>query len=129
MIIGHPRKTKKIEVHEPLKLIDYDIKRVMNTELLWIIVDEGLNWERQFKSSHNKSHGGLESLKRLKNILPQSSLSNVYRVPVESHMRYADIIWGSPSNSKIESLQRLQGGAISMIHASRIKEATGHDIS
>ena len=41
MIIGHPRKTKKIEVHEESKLNDYDIKRVTNTKSLWIIVDEG----------------------------------------------------------------------------------------
>ena len=108
MIIGHPRKIHKIEVHEPLRLNDYDIRRVTNTKSLGIIVDEGLNWERQYKTVHNKSRGGLQSLRRLKNILPQSSLSNVYRALIESHIRYADVIWGSLSNTKIEFLQRLQ---------------------
>ena len=45
MIIGHPRKINKIEVHEPLRLNDSDIKRVTNIKSLGIIVDEGLNWE------------------------------------------------------------------------------------
>ena len=66
MIIGHPRKTNKAEVHEPSKLNDYDIKRVTNTKSLGTIVDEGLNWEGQFKTVHNENCGGLESLKRLK---------------------------------------------------------------
>ena len=35
---------------------------------------------------------------------------------------YADVIWGNLSNSKIESLQRLQGRAISMFHGARIKD-------
>ena len=66
MIIGHPRKINKIEVHEPVRLNDSDLKRVMNTKSLGIIVDEGLNWERQYKTVHNKSRGGLQSLRRLK---------------------------------------------------------------
>ena len=66
MIIGHPRKINKIEVHEPLRLNDSDLKQVMNTKSLGIIVDEGLNWERQYKTVHNKSRGGLQSLRRLK---------------------------------------------------------------
>ena len=37
-------------------------------------------------------------------------------------MRYADVIWGSLSNSKKESLQRLQDRAAAMIHTSRIKD-------
>ena len=86
MIIGNPRKINKIEVHESLRLNDSDIKRVMNTNSLGIIVDEGLNWERQYKTVHNKSRRGLLSLRRLKSILPQSSLSNVYRALVESHI-------------------------------------------
>ena len=97
-------------------------KRVANTKSLGIIVDEGLNWEQEFKTVYNKSRGGLESLKSLKNVLSQALLSYVYRVLVESNIRYADVIWGTLSNSKIESLQSLQDRAISMTHGARIKD-------
>ena len=100
----------------------YETKRVKNTKSLGIIVDEGLNWERQYKTVHNKSCRGLQSLRRLKSILPQSSLNNVFRALVESHIRYADVIWGRLSNTRIESLQRLQDTAVSMIHTSRKKD-------
>ena len=95
MIIEHPLKTNIIEVHEQMRMNGLEIKRVANTKSLGIIVDEGLNWEQQFKTVYNKSRGGLESLKRLKNILFQSSLSNIYRALFESNIWYADVIWGN----------------------------------
>ena len=100
MIIGHPRNINKFEVHQPLRLNDSDIQQVTNTKSLRVIVDEGLNWGRQYKTVHNRGRGGLQSLRRLKSILPQCSLSNVYRALLESHMWYTDVIWGSLSNSK-----------------------------
>ena len=49
--------------------------------------------------------------------------------PVESHMRYADVIWGSLSTSRKESLQRLQDRAIFIIETSRIKQVNGQIVS
>ena len=128
MIIGHPRRTNKVEIHETLRLNGADIKRVKKTKSLGVIVDEGLNWEEQFKTIKRKVSGGLTSLKKLKNILPQSQLSNVYRALVESHMRYADVIWGSLTHSKKESLQRLQDRAIFIIETARIKDKWSNNL-
>ena len=99
-MIGHPRRTNKVEIHETLRLNGSDIMRVKKTKSLGVVVDEGLNWGEQFRTVKGKVHGGLTSLKKLKNILPQSQLSNVYRALVKSHMRYADVIWGRLSNTK-----------------------------
>ena len=66
MITGHPWKINKIEEHETLRPNDSDTKQVTNTKLRGIIVCEGLNWERQYMSVHNKSRGDLQSLRRLK---------------------------------------------------------------
>ena len=123
MFIGHPNRTNKITEQEKLKLNGSEIKRVKKTKSLGVIIDQGLNWEDQFKAIKAKVRGGLASLKTLKNIVSQSQLSNVYRVLVESHIRYADVIWGSVSNSKMESsLQRFQDRAISIIGTARIKD-------
>ena len=84
-----------------------------------------LNCERQFKIVDYKSFKGLESLEKLKSILPKYYLSNLHQALLESLMRYADVIWGILSNSKIESLQYLQERVISMIDASRIKAQLG----
>ena len=129
MIIGHPRRSNAVEIHETLGLNDSDIKRVKKAKSLGVIVDEGLNWEGQLKTVKGKVNGGLTSLKTLQNILPQSQLSNVCHALVESHIRYADVIWGRLSNTKKESLQRLQDRTISIIEISisRIKDECSHN--
>ncbi len=95
MIIGHPRRTNKLAVPEVLNLNDSEIKRVVKAKSLGVIVDQGLNWDEQFNKVKGKVSGGLKSLKKLKNLIPQTQLDNVYRALVESHLRYANVIWGS----------------------------------
>ena len=42
----------------------------------------------------------------------------------ESHLRYADVVWGSLSNTKLTALQRLQNRAfVDIIQASNIKDS------
>ena len=67
--------------------------------------------------------GGLAAMKKLKDILPRSMLFQVYKALVESHLRYADVVWGSLSNTKISALQRLQNRAFDIIEASKIKDS------
>ena len=93
MIIGHPRKAKGTNTPIGLTLSNTEIKRVSSTKSLGVIVDENLNWDEQFQTVKNKICGGLVSLKKLKNILPQSKLGSVYYAIVESQLRYADVIW------------------------------------
>ena len=94
MIIGHPRRTNKVEILQPLHLNDSEIKRVTKTKSLGVMVDEGLNWEDQFNKVKGKINGGLQSLKKLTNLTSQSQLDHVYRALIESHLRYANVIWG-----------------------------------
>ena len=62
-------------------------------------------------------------MKKRKDILPRSMLFQVYKALVESHLRYADVVWGSLSNTKISALQRLQNRAFDIIEASKIKDS------
>ena len=73
-------------------------------------------------SVKSKICGGLASLKELKNILPQSHLCSVYYAIVESHLRYANVIWGSLPARKIETPQRLQNRPQLIIETARVKD-------
>ena len=86
---------KKIETSKPLNLNDSEIKRVAKTKSLGVMFDEGLNWDDQFSKVKGKISGGLKLLKKMKNLISQSQLDHVYRVLIESHLRYANVIWGS----------------------------------
>ena len=74
MIIGHLTKAKCTNAPTGLELGNKEIKRVFNTKSLGVMVDEYLNWDGQLKSAKSNICGGLVSLKKLKNILPQSRL-------------------------------------------------------
>ena len=102
MVIGHPRMVNKVEISEPLNLNDSEIKRAAKTKSLGVIVDERLNLDDQFNKVKGKVSCGLKSLKKLQNLPSQSQLDHVYRALVESHLRYANVIWGSLPKNKIE---------------------------
>ena len=72
--------------------------------------------------------GGLASIRKLKNILPQSQLLNVYQALVESHLRYANVIWGALSDTKIGTLQKYQNRALDLIESSKVKDAWNKDL-
>ena len=81
-----------------------------------------LNWDSQFSKVKGKMSGGLRSLRKLKNLIPQSQLDHVYRALVESHLQNANVIWGSLPKSKLNTLQRLQDRARSIIDNARQKD-------
>ena len=91
------------------------------------MVDDYLNWDEQFKIGKSKICGGLASLKKLKNILPQSKLGSIYYAIAKSHLRCADVIWGSFPTRKIETLQRLQNRAQLIIESARVKDNLSYD--
>ena len=57
MFIGHPNRTNKLTEQEELKLNGSEIKRVKNTKSLGVIIDQGINWEDQFKAIKAKVRG------------------------------------------------------------------------
>ena len=61
-------------------------------------------------------------MKKLKDVLPQSKLCDVYHALFESHLCYGNVVWGSISSSELQALQRLQNRALSIIERARFKD-------
>ena len=99
-----------------------EIKSADNVKSLGKIIDVKLNWNDHFKLLKGKLAAGLLSLKKVKNILPQSKLCSVYQALVESHILYADIVWGNLPETKLHTLQRFQDRTLSIIKNARIKD-------
>ena len=98
------------------------IKRAQKVKYLGITVVENLTWNEQYKNLKGTIKNALSSLWKLKNILPQSQLDQVYKALLESHLRYCDKLWGELSNTKLDHLQRLQNRARTLIEGSRLKD-------
>ena len=86
-----------------------------------------LNWDDQFNKVKEKVSCGLKSLKILQNFLSQSQLDHVYRALVESHMRYANVISGSLPKTKLNTPQRLQDRARSIIDKAGLQDSWSHN--
>ena len=72
--------------------------------------------------------GGLAALRKLKNILPQSKLLDVYRALVESHLRYINVVWGALPSTKLSTLQKYKNRAFNLIESSKIKGAYNRNV-
>ena len=123
MVIGHRRKLNRVDNElSNLVLNNEVIKRVDKVKYLGINIDESLNWEEQYKTVKNKLKGGISSLRKLKDILPQRKLEQVYKALFESHLRYCDIVWNTLSNTNLTNLQRLQIMARKLIENAKYKD-------
>ena len=74
MVIDHPRRQSIFPELAPFYLDPTRIKQVHKTKYLGLTVDDNLCWDEQYKSVKGKIVGGLASIRKLKNILPQSQL-------------------------------------------------------
>ena len=124
MVIGHRRQLNKIGNDLPdLFLNNEVIKRVDKTKYLGINIDEeSLHWKEQYKGIKNMLKWGLSSLRKLRNVLPQRKLDQVYKALFESHLRYGNIVWSTLSNTKLSQLQRLQTRAKKLITNAKYKD-------
>ena len=84
------------------------------------MVDENLRWNEQYKNLKGKIKNALSSLWKLKNILPQSKLDQVYKALLESLLRYSDELWGKLSSTRLDHPQRLKNRARTLIEGSRL---------
>ena len=78
MVVGHKRQTNRIQGPLEVNINGGPIKRVKKVKYLGITVDENLTWNEQHKNLKGKIKNALSSLRKLKNILPQSKLDQVY---------------------------------------------------
>ena len=85
-------------------------------------IDESINWEEQHNTVKNKLKGAISSLRKLKDIIPQRKLEQVYTALFESHLCYSDIVWNALSDTKLSQLQRLQIQARKLMENAKYKD-------
>ena len=79
MVVGHRRKLNRVGNELPNLLNNEVIKRVEKIKYLGINIDKSFSWEEQYKTVKKKLKGGISFLRKLKDILPQRKLEQVYK--------------------------------------------------
>ena len=101
MFLGNDKQLSKISEIGNIKIDKDEIKRVNKTTYLGLTIEESLSLNQQYKIVKGKLKGGLNSIRKLREILPQSQLCLVYQALVESHLRYGKLIWGHLPEEKL----------------------------
>ena len=99
MVISRSRHHNILNELKEIKVNQEIIGRVTKTKYIGLNIGEYLSWNDQYKKVKDKVKGGLSSLQRLEDILPQSKLAAVYWALIESHLRHGNIIWSCISDS------------------------------
>ena len=125
MLIGHPKQLNKAKGFPDLDVYDKKLCRAQKTKYLGVRRKHELERTTQNRKAKDKKR--FRGVFKLKNILSQKKLATVYRALIESHLRYCSVIWGCLSNTKLESLQRLQNRARRLIECARHKDGWVYD--
>ena len=94
---------------------------VEKAKYLGVQLDQHLIWDEYVRFVCAKVSRAFGFLKYAKKLLPQETLSHIYRGIVEPYFRYCSSVWGSCGKDKLLALQKLQN------RAARILTNSGYD--
>ena len=125
MVVGSRSNLKKIfdkKAQPPTFVIDdSQIEVVEKAKYLGVQLDQHLVLDEHVRNVCTKVSRDLGFLKYAKKLLPQETLSHIYRGIVEPYFRYCSSVWGSCGETRLVTLQKLQN------RAARIVTSSGYD--
>ena len=115
MIAGSRQRISKIEGDPQVKLGNCNIKRVKETKTLDVIIDDQLKWNAHIDNVVTKVSKAIGMIRRMKNVVPQSTLISVYNAIVQPHFDYCSLVWDIANVYSLEKLQKMQNRAARVI--------------
>ena len=119
MVVGSRPNLKKIsdkKLQPPTFVIDdSQIEIVEKAKYLGVQLDQHLVWDEHARYVCTKVSRALGFLKYAKKLLPQETLSHIYRGIVEPYFRYCSSVWGSCGETRLLTLQKLQNRAARIV--------------
>ena len=97
------------------------VSQVTSTKSLGVIIDDRLDWHSHIEKLTKKIASGIGCLKRVRHLIPASTLHLLYQALVKPHFDYCDIVWGSCGITLRDKLQKLQ------IRAARVLTFSSYD--
>lgn len=91
------------------------VQFVNKTKFLGVILDNKLSWSNHISYIHSKISKGLGIIKKVRNILNKSTLTQLYYTFLYPYLSYCNIIWGRAAKIYINQLLLLQKRAVRII--------------
>ena len=92
MIVGSRQRLGKIDDEADIILGDINIKKVSETKILGVIVDDQFKWNSHINMVATKVSKGIGIIRRMKAFVPQSTLISVYNSIIWPHFNYCSLV-------------------------------------
>ena len=116
MLIGPRQRLSTLSDTLELSIGNVPIEQVSSVKSLGIYIDENLTWHSHIDKLCKKIASG--AIKRVKPIVPQSTLLNICNSLVQSHFDYCSLVWGNCGKHCLTSYKKLQNRPARVITSS-----------
>ena len=72
------------------------------------MIDDKLEWHNHIQKLTKKIASGIGALKRIRHLIPASTLHLIYQALIKPHFDYCDNVWGNCGKTLRDKLQKLQ---------------------
>nr|XP_058947926.1 uncharacterized protein LOC131775812 [Pocillopora verrucosa] len=111
MLIGSRQRLNTLTASPTITMNNTQVSQVTATKSLGVIIDDKLDWQSHIEKLTKKIAYGIGALKRIRHLIPASTLHLVYQALVKPHFDYCDIVWGNCGKTLQDKLQKLQNRA------------------
>ena len=101
-----------------------EIKQETVVKYLGIKIDNKLSWCEHISYIHTKISQGIGVICKLRNLLPQNSLKNIYYSFCQSYLTYGLILWGHSNSSQKTNLSKLLNKCLKLMSFSNARTDT-----
>ena len=119
-VIFHPYQ-KSVDYLPQLKIFDTDTNQYVSLEMknyvkyLGILIDKNLLWKIHIDNVATKLSKTVGLITKLRHLVPQHTLLNIYRALILPYLSYGLIVWGQASKTHLTKILLLQKKVIRFI--------------
>ena len=115
MIIGSRQRLINLNHVPKININGLKIERVYKKDVLGIVIEDKLSWNKQKENQCNKVSKNINLLRKAKEFVGLDTLQIMYKALVMPHFNYCSTVWQNNNQTHIDKLCKLQKKAARII--------------
>ena len=111
MPIGSRQKVNALTASPVLSINGTPVNQVSTTKSLGVLIDAHLTWGSHIEKLAKSIASGIAPIKRVRQFVPPATSHLIYKVLIQPHFDYCNVVWGSSGIKLADKLQKLQNCA------------------
>ena len=111
MPIGSRQKVNALTASPVLSINGTPVNQVSTTKSLGVLIDANLTCGRHIEKLAKNIASGIATIKRVRQFVPPETLHLIYKVLIQPHFDYCNVVWESCGIKLADKLKKLQNRA------------------